>query len=253
MSHKEKRENLFRNAFRGFSLAISMLSTLPFFRVHDFFKGINGYAVMFYPLVGLILGSLLYLFHYVLEPFLPSTHLHILLFALWVLLTGALHLDGLSDTLDALFVPKERAAEVMKDPHVGAMGMIFTGVFLLLKASALVHLEALWALPLILMLSRFNTVIAIYFFSYIRKEGMSTLAKAEFTQTQFIFSAFFMGVTAFFFPAGFLLAAASLLCLFLFKLWFTQRFGGFSGDLYGFMIEVSELVLLHVMLVWALL
>lgn len=248
-----KRENILSNAFRGFALAVSMLSTLPFLRVHDFFRGINGYAVMFYPLVGLILGSLLYLFHTVLEPFLPAAHLHVLLFALWVLLTGALHLDGLSDTLDALFVPKARAAEVMKDPHVGAMGMIFTGVFLLLKVSVLVHLEALWALPLVMMLSRFNTVIAIYFFPYIRTEGMSTLAKAEFTRTQFIVSALFVVVTVFFFPAGLWLLATSLLCLLLCRLWFEKRFGGFSGDLYGFMIEMSELVLLHLLLVWTLL
>lgn len=48
--------------FKGFALALSMLSTLPFFKVHDFYKGINGYAVI--------------------------------IFALWVVLTGALHLDG---------------------------------------------------------------------------------------------------------------------------------------------------------------
>jgi len=46
--------------FKGFALALSMLSTLPFFKVHDFYKGINGYAVMFYPFVGFILGAILY-------------------------------------------------------------------------------------------------------------------------------------------------------------------------------------------------
>lgn len=236
----------------GFSLAISMLTTIPFFRVHDFFKGINGYAVMFYPLVGFLLGGILYGLSLILEPYLPSTHLHIILFALWVLLTGALHLDGLSDAIDALFVSKERADEVMKDPHVGAMGMTFTGIFLILKASALWHLEALWTLPMILMFARFNTVLAIYFFSYIRKDGMSTLAKQEFTLSQLIFSALIVVITAFFFPAGLILLLTSLLFLLFFKVWFTSRFGGFSGDLYGFMIEGTELILLHVILVLAL-
>ncbi|WP_434657887.1 hypothetical protein [Sulfurimonas sp. NW9] len=46
--------------FKGFTLAVSMLSILPFFKVHDFYKGINGYAVMFYPFVGFLLGLLLY-------------------------------------------------------------------------------------------------------------------------------------------------------------------------------------------------
>ena len=236
----------------GFSLAISMLTTIPFFRVHDFFKGINGYAVMFYPLVGFLLGGILYALSLVLQPYLPSTHLHIIIFALWVLLTGALHLDGLSDAIDALFVSKERAEEVMKDPHVGAMGMTFTGIFLILKASVLWHLEVLWALPMILMFARFNTVLAIYFFSYVRKEGMSTLAKQEFTLPQLIVSTLTVGLTAYFFPAGFTLLLASLACLLFFKVWFTSRFGGFSGDLYGFMIEGTELILLHVILVWSL-
>ena len=240
------------NIFKGFALALSMLTTIPFFRVHDFFKGINGYAVMFYPLIGFLLGGILYLFAYLLEPYFPSTHLHIMLFALWVLLTGALHLDGLSDALDALFVSKDRAAEVMKDPHIGAMGMIFTGVFLILKASAIVALDALWALPLILMLSRFNTVLAIYFFPYIRENGMSTLAKEEFTKTQLIISSLIVITTAILIPSGLMLLGVSLFSLLLFKIWFTQRFGGFSGDLYGFMIEGSELILLHLMLIVSL-
>ncbi len=242
-----------KKAGMGFSLAVSMLTTLPFFRVHNFFTGINGYAVMFYPLVGFILGSILYAVSVVLTPYLPSAHLHILVFALWVILTGALHLDGLSDTLDALFVPKDRALEVMKDPHVGAMGMTYTGLFLIVKASVLSQLEALWALPLILMLARFNTVFAIYFFNYIRENGMSTLAKKEFTRTQLILSALMVLTTSFIFPFGPILLVVSLFTMLLFKIWFTRRFGGFSGDLYGFMIEGTELILLHVVLVGSLL
>jgi len=235
----------------GFSLAISMLTTFPFFRIHDFFKGINGYAVMFYPLVGFILGGILYGVSIVLGPYIPGAHLHVLVFTLWVILTGALHLDGLSDAVDALFVSKERAVEVMKDPHIGAMGMTFTGVFLIVKASVLIAIDALWALPLILMLARFNTVLSIYFFAYIRENGMSTLAKQEFTKGQLTVSALMVLITSLLFPAGLLLLSIALLSLLFFKLWFSKRFGGFSGDLYGFMIEGTELFLLHALLIWS--
>lgn len=236
----------------GFSLAMSMLTTIPFFKVHDFFRGINGYAVMFYPLVGFILGSILYTLSIVLGPYVPNAHLHILIFALWVILTGALHLDGLSDAIDALFVSKERALEVMKDPHVGAMGMTYTGVFLIVKASVVIAIDTLWALPLILMFARFNTVLAIYFFPYIRENGMSTLAKQEFTKGQLTASILMVLATSLLFPTGLLLLGISLLSMLLFKLWFTKRFGGFSGDLYGFMIEGTELILLHTLLIWTL-
>ena len=236
---------MIKKTWMGFALAISMLSTLPFFKVHDFFKGINGYAVMFYPLIGFILGSILYAVSLLLEPYIPSTHLHVIVFALWVLLTGALHLDGLSDAIDALFVSKDRAVEVMKDPHVGAMGMTYTGVFLILKASALIFIDCLYMLPFILMLARFNVVLSIYIFPYIRENGMSSLAKAEFTRNQLIFSSLMVLSISYFFPQGFLLLGISLASMFFFKVWFTKRFGGFSGDLYGFMIEGTELILLH--------
>jgi len=234
----------------GFALAVNMLTILPFFRVHHFFKGINGYAVMSYPLVGALLGGLLWLVYALLLPLFPEAHLHIILFVLWVVLTGALHLDGLSDTIDGLFVPKERAEAVMKDPHAGGMGMIFSITFLIFKASSLWFLDAIYLLPIVLMLSRYNTVLAIYFFPYIRKEGMSTLAKQEFTRTELLISTavVLLFVTL---SGSWLLLAVSLLTLLLIKRFFIKRLGGFSGDIYGFLIEVTELVLLNVLLIGA--
>jgi len=235
-----------KKIFDGFALAFSMLTSIPFFKVHNFFEGINGYAVMFYPLIGFILGSLLFGIHSLLEPFVPSMHLGIIIFTLSVLFTGALHLDGVADTFDALFVPKERAQEVMKDPHIGAMGMLFAVTFLIFKASTFVNLEAFFILPFVMMLSRFNASLAIYFFKYMRENGMSSLAKKEFTQKHLIIATLFvLGVSLFF---QLYLLALSLLILLTFKLWAYRRFGGFSGDLYGLMIELTELILLNVVI-----
>jgi len=135
-----------KNLFKGFALAVSMLTSIPFFKVHDFNKGINGYAVMTYPLVGFFLGLILYGTYLLLDTHFADLHLGIIIFALWIVLTGALHLDGLSDTIDGLFVSKERAIEVMKDPNTGGMGMIFTVTFLILKASSLAVFEAFYLL-----------------------------------------------------------------------------------------------------------
>ena len=235
-----------RKIFDGFALAVSMLTTLPFFRVHHFFRGINGFAVMFYPLVGLLLGLVLLGVHTFLHPYLPPLHLGVLLFVLWVVLTGALHLDGLSDTLDGLYVAKERALEVMKDPHVGGMGMILSTSFLIFKASSLAFLELVHLLPLVLMLSRFNVVLAIFFYPYISKNGMSTLAKEEFGRTQLLFASLYVAALGLF--LSWVLVLASLLVLFVCASFFIKRYGGFSGDIYGFMIECSELFLLQLLL-----
>jgi cobalamin 5'-phosphate synthase/cobalamin synthase len=232
---------------RGFALAFSMLSILPFFRVHDFYKGINGYAVMFYPFVGFLLGSLLYGMALLLEPYFSAWHIGILLLGMWVLLTGALHLDGFADTIDGLFVSKERALEVMSDPHVGAMGMIFTFVFLLLKASALAALHTWYLLPFVLMLGRLNAVVAIYALPYVKESGMGALAKEEFRLWQFCIVLLYVGIYAFF--TSWALVALSLVAFLLMALLFLRRYGGMSGDMYGFVIEMSELLLLHAMLV----
>ncbi len=237
-----------KKIFKGFALAVSMLTSVPFFKVHDFYKGINGYAVMSYPLVGLMLGGILWAVFSLLNPYIPSTHLGVIIFALWVLLTGALHIDGFSDTIDGLYVSKERALEVMKDPHTGGMGMILTGTFLILKASSIAHLEAFYLLPVVLMLSRLNAVLAIYFYPYINPNGMATLAKEEFTRSQLLVALFYTFVLILLFNTA-ILFVSSLLVLFAVKLFFMRRYGGFSGDIYGFTIEVTELVLLNLILI----
>ncbi|MBA1433490.1 MAG: adenosylcobinamide-GDP ribazoletransferase [Epsilonproteobacteria bacterium] len=233
--------------FKGFALALSMLTTLPFFRVHDFYRGINGYAVMFYPLIGFLLGAILYAVSLLLEPYFPQFHLAIILFALWVALTGALHLDGLADTIDGLFVPKERALEVMKDPHNGGMGMTFSAVFLILKASSLIALQNYALLPLVLLLPRLIVVFCIYFFPYV-SGGMSQLAKEELQSKQVFMVLLYSLVFIFLYNAWFLLAA-SLFMMLLVKQFFIKRYGGFTGDIYGFTIEATELFLLNCIIV----
>ena len=233
--------------FKAFALAFNMLTILPFFKVHDFYKGINGASAMFYPLIGFLLGSLLWAVHTFLEPYVPQTHLAVILFGLWVTLTGALHLDGFSDTMDGLFVSKEKALEVMKDSHVGGMGMIFTLVFLLLKLSSLIHLEALYLLPLILMLSRFNALLAIYFYPYV-SGGVGRLIKEELTLLHLLFATLFAVVVLYFFSCTWLILVSGLTLILTAK-FFVSRLGGLNGDIYGFTIELSELVLLNAFII----
>ncbi|MEA1955140.1 MAG: adenosylcobinamide-GDP ribazoletransferase [Campylobacterota bacterium] len=238
---------------KGFALSISMLTIIPFFKVHDFYKGINGYAVMFYPLVGFLLGMILWGTFVLLQNFLPLMHLSILIFSLLILLTGAIHLDGFSDTVDGLYVAKEKALEVMKDPNTGGMGMIFSVVFLILKASSIVSLlvidaTLIYLLPIVLMLSRFNAVIAIYFYPYISKNGMGSLAKEELKLFQVIIAFIYVIALVIIFYKISLLFISLSVFLFL-GLFFIKRYSGFTGDIYGFSIEVTELILLNFILI----
>ena len=237
-----------RNILKGFALAVSMLTSIPFFKVHDFYKGINGYAVMFYPLVGFLLGGVLYFTYTFLYPYIPQVHLAIIIFALWVLLTGALHLDGFSDTIDGLYVSKDKALGVMKDPNTGGMGMIFSVTFLVLKASTLASFEAFYLLPIVLLLPRLSAVLAIYNYPYVSPNGMSTLAKDELNKTQVLVTVFYSVILVALFKAWVLLLG-SLVILLMLKSFFIKRYGGFTGDIYGLTIEVTELILLNIILI----
>ncbi len=237
-----------RNILKGFALAVSMLTSIPFFKVHDFYKGINGHAVMFYPLVGFLLGGILYLTYTFLSPYIPHAHLTIIIFALWVLLTGALHLDGFSDTIDGLYVSKDKALGVMKDPNTGGMGMTFSVTFLILKASTLASFEAFYLLPIVLMLPRLSAVLAIYNYPYVSPNGMSTLAKNELNRIHVLVALFYSVILVALIKAWFLLLG-SLVVLLILKNFFIKRYGGFTGDIYGFTIEVTELVLLNIILI----
>ena len=231
---------------KGFALAFSMLSIIPFFKVHDFFKGINGFSAMFYPLVGFILGSILWGMHTLLSPYLPSVHLSVIIFTLWITLTGALHLDGFSDTIDGLFVSKERALEVMKDSHVGGMGMSFTFVFLALKLSSVIYFEAFYLLPIILMFSRLNATLAIYFFDYI-SSGVSMLIKEELKLKYLLFALLYSITLAYLFSSVWFFVL-SVIVLFVIAKFFISRLGGLNGDIYGLIIEVTELALLNLII-----
>ena len=232
---------------KAFALAFNMLTIIPFFKVHDFYKGINGYSAMFYPLVGFILGSFLWATHSILQNYIPNTHLSVIIFTLWIIITGALHLDGLSDTIDGLFVSKDKALEVMKDSHVGGMGMIFTLVFLALKLSSVVHFEAFYLLPIILMFSRLNATLAIYFYDYM-SSGIGKLLKEELSTKQLFFAGLYSVTLAFAFHFFDAFIVASLVLIICAK-FFTSRLDGLNGDIYGFIIEVTELLLLNYIII----
>lgn len=101
-----------------------------------------GRSLLFYPLVGLLFGLLLWGLNQLLmgAPLL----LHgALLLTVWVLLSGALHLDGLADSADAWlggFGDRERTLTIMKDPRSGPIAVVTLGLVLLLKFAALVAL-----------------------------------------------------------------------------------------------------------------
>jgi adenosylcobinamide-GDP ribazoletransferase len=139
---------------RRFWAALTFYTALPLGRAADLqFEGIAAWL----PAVGLCLGGILFLASLLLQVF-PAGVRAALLVALWVVLTGGLHLDGVADTADGLAAnlhtsPEQSASnshrlQVMSDSHTGAYGVLALGLVLLLKFAALSSLQV-W--PLLLL------------------------------------------------------------------------------------------------------
>ena len=122
--------------------ALSLLTVLPVRARWE--EGTRaGRAMAAYPLTGALIGGALALAALLTSralsarpgALLPAA----LVLALWVVLTGALHLDGWADCCDALFVPvaRERRLEILRDPRLGSFGGVGLVVLLLVKLAAL--------------------------------------------------------------------------------------------------------------------
>ena len=117
----------------AFLAAVQFLLISPAFIRRPFSAVELGAAVGFYPLVGLILGGLLVGIDWLAGWWFPPLVRSAIVLAAWVLLTGALHLDGFLDACDGLlggFTPEKRL-DIMRDERVGAYALS-GGVLLLL-------------------------------------------------------------------------------------------------------------------------
>jgi adenosylcobinamide-GDP ribazoletransferase len=217
-----------------------------------------GSSQAFFPLVGLLLGGLLAAAGLGLREAGASGQLSgWLLVALLLLLTGALHADGLADSADGLFAagPVSRRLDIMRDPAVGAFGVAALIVVMALKATALGELvagEQFHALMLAPCLSRWSCVAAIAVFPYARRDGLgSAFHTSSFPWAAPAAAAGALAVSALTLgPAG---AAAWLLATALgleLGAAIATRLGGLTGDAYGAVVEVSEALLLLAALAW---
>jgi len=233
---------------RNLRTAFGLLTTLPFGMPEDWRPGDSGRAGIWYPLVGIVVGGLIWLSWRVFILYFPPLIVGVLTLVVWVVLTGGLHLDGLADCCDGLLVSAtpERRLEIMKDPHLGAFGGIGLLLVLFSKAAALSLLTASSGLSIVLA-----TTISRWF---ILPAGLLPLAHpggmgADFAlglkRSAIFITAFFplvlailLGVQGVYAVLVALLAAFAVLGL------AKSRINGVSGDVFGMLVEVAETAVL---------
>lgn len=165
---------------RAFALALQLLTRLPVPPLTTPPQSQElGLSVLFFPVVGLLIGVLLAGMHIALWRIDPGV-LAALVLIVWALLTGGLHLDGLADTADAWIGGqgnRERTLLIMKDSRSGPIAIVVIVLLLLTKFAALQVLlvgDAGLVLLLAPVLGRTVIVLLLITTPYVRPDGLGS-------------------------------------------------------------------------------
>lgn len=243
-------------ALAGAASAVAFLTVVPLGR-HAPRSGQLGPAAAWFPLVGGAVGLVAGGVRAGTDPFVgpaPSTVLAVLAA---VVLTGALHQDGLADCADGLGArggPEHRLA-VMRDPAVGAFGVLALIAWALLVVTSLGGLptgQAVVAMVAAGALGRLAAVGHALACRPARADGLSAgfSPSAAAAAVAAASAALPVLVLAGLLPGAAALAAAAAVCAGSAEL-ARRRFGGRTGDTLGATVCATEAAVLLVLLgIW---
>lgn len=238
---------------RPIIVAFSMFSRIPMPRI-EWDEGSMRYAFAAFPLVGGVIALVLGAWRYVAGALGVSDWFYAAIaVALPVLLTGGIHLDGYCDVVDALSsqADREKKLDILKDPRIGAFAAIYVGLYLLLLFAAQASLrQGEGLLPLyaaIFIASRALGAVLTLALPNARTGGLAH-AFSQSAQRTPVYIALGLWLAL---SCGLLLlapwglAAGCALGILATALWFIRlakrKFGGITGDLAGFFIQMCEL------------
>ena len=235
----------------SFFIALSMYSRIPVPRV-DWEKENMRYAMCFFPMIGVVIGAVMYLAGWLLDKTSVGGLFRGVVFTLIpIIITGGIHMDGFMDTMDALgsWGDREKKLEILKDSHIGAFavimltlyGLIFLGGF-----SEITECRTLVVAGAGSFLSRVLSGVAVVSFPSAKQEGTLYLfadkAHKRVVKTalyaQGILCIGFMMWTSF--VTGGIAVAAALLTFAYYYYRSKKEFGGITGDTAGYFVTFCE-------------
>lgn len=233
----------------AFLLVISLFTKIPVRREIRFDIDQLRRSILFFPVAGLLIG--------VLQAAVAATSVHIfskeiavlLSMSFVILLTGALHLDGLADTMDGILSArrKEQMLLIMKDSRIGTHGVLALIFSILLKYLFLMEVSEAMILPVLVTLpvaGRTAMAVMLWGSSYARKEGLGNLFIGKTLPKDSIFAGLTGAILVYMFTGvwGVFSLVLALFVSLLFKRHLNALLGGLTGDTLGAMNELSELV-----------
>jgi adenosylcobinamide-GDP ribazoletransferase len=237
---------------RRLQVALGCLTILPFGPRGEVQEQECGGSFVWFPLVGLLIGGvLLVVYLLTAQLFQPLVTGACVLLA-WIILTGAIHLDGFGDVCDGLYgghTPVERL-RIMKDPHSGAMAVVGLSTLLLVKFALLSSLPRAAMVQTLLLapcLGRYAMVLLGTTLPYARSEPGTAAAFVRSAHPRALIAATVMVLPVSWFVLGRLgvgLAIASMITGRILRAVFQRTLGGVTGDALGAAGELTEVLIL---------
>lgn len=245
-----------KNLLNAFCICFSMYSKIPMPQV-DWKKENMKYVFCFFPLIGAVIGGISVGWYYLASYWGLSAVLYGAVAAVIpVLLTGGIHMDGYADSCDAIFSygEPEKKLDILKDPRSGAFAVIYTCVYFMLLFGLFTQVcdtpYHIVEIGFGYVASRVLSGLAVVSMNPAKSSGLVHLfsGSADRRTVQAVLG----GVGILLLAAGvwfslhITLIAAALLAVntLIFIRLCRKQFGGITGDLAGFYLQISELLIL---------
>lgn len=207
-------------------------------------------AIIYFPIVGYIIGGILSLIYLGFNDYIDQLILVFLIVMIQVIITGGLHIDGLSDTFDGIYSgrKKEKILIIMKDPNVGTFGVLSIFFVIMLKVLLLYKISnnMLWVLLLMPVFSRFCVILASYIGNYARENGLGNLFIEQVTKLQLFIGTIFTLIPIYFIQEIYI----GLILNLIFTIWFVKyisnKIDGITGDTLGAIVEINEVIFIMI-------
>jgi len=244
---------LLRDIYLGLKFSFSYFSILPIkFKQSDDLskKEILKYMILFLPFVGMTLSFLVVIGHQLFD---NSLFISLIFSVFYFILYGFIHTEAIADVVDAVYATHggKDPYIVIKEPTVGAMGLLYTVSFLILKIASLTYIlyeQCYLEFIVISILSRMMVISGVVlnefkssFISMIKSNLNKANSSVFFIVYSFI-SYYMIGIEFFW-----LLIISIIVSIIIIKNLF-NKLGFINGDVMGFKLELNELVLMTTIL-----
>jgi len=239
-------------SWQAFLIAGRFLTRLPLPDAKDYSLEKIGQSAAYYPLIGLVLGGIIVTSALLLD-FMPLEVQAFLVLLIWIWLTGALHLDGFADTVDAWvggLGDKKRTLEIMKDPYAGSIAVVALVLLLLGKwiaIKAVISQEEIVFLLWIPVVSRCFLAPFFMYSPYAKATGMGVNVASYVSYSLVWLIVFTLLIIGGWHLSWVFMGLLVFIGLVVFSIWrfvVIKRLDGVTGDTAGALVELMELCLL---------